>query len=69
MSAAGDLDLATVNGFCCRGLDAIIHADGRPVIIDAAAVTFIDATGLSALITLHKAAAAAGTVPILRAVP
>jgi anti-sigma B factor antagonist len=65
----GEVDLVAVEEFCKRGLDAIAQADGRSVIIDAAAVTFIDSTGLSALVTLNKAAAAAGTVLTLRAVP
>jgi anti-sigma B factor antagonist len=71
LAVAGELGPPghAVDEFCQCGLDAIAEADGRPVIIDAAAVTFIDSTGLSALITLNKAAAAAGTVLTLRAVP
>jgi len=69
LTVSGDIDLVTVDGFCERGLDAIAQADGRPVIIDVAAVTFIDSTGLGALVSINNAAAAAGTPLMLRAVP
>lgn len=69
LTVSGDIDLVTVEQFCQGGLDAIAQAGGRSVIIDVAAVTFIDSTGLSALVTVNNAATTAGTPLVLRAVP
>lgn len=69
LTVSGDVDVATVDQFRQTGLDAIARAVRRPVIIDTAAVVFIDSTGLGGLVALNNAAAAAGTVLKLRAVP
>ncbi len=69
LRVSGDVDIATVDQLRQRGLDVIALADGAPVVIDAAAVTFIDSSGLGALVALNKAAAAAGTPFLMRAVP
>ncbi len=65
----GEVDIVTVDEFCERGLEAIAQADGRSVAIDVAAVTFIDSSGLGALVTLNNAATTGGTLLTLRAVP
>src|SRR6202035_4386233 len=48
---AGELDLATV-----PDLDACLAALDADVVVDMAAVTFMDSTGLDGLIAAHKQA-------------
>jgi anti-sigma B factor antagonist len=49
---AGELDLATV-----PDLDACLAALDADIVVDMAAVTFMDSTGLDGLIVAHKQAA------------
>src|SRR5689334_12398638 len=69
VTIAGDIDVAAVAELRRRGLQAIADAHGRPVVLDAAEVTFIDSTGLGALVQLNNTAQDAGTSISLRAVP
>jgi anti-sigma B factor antagonist len=66
---AGDLDVKSVGELRDVGLGAIKQADGRAVVIDVAGLTFIDSTGLGALVTLNNAARDTGTPLTLRSVP
>jgi anti-sigma B factor antagonist len=68
ITVAGELDLATrpdLRAYIHHILD--IHSD--TVIIDLAGVTFIDACGLSALITLRRRARDLGTPLLLAGAP
>jgi anti-sigma B factor antagonist len=58
---AGELDLATV-----PDLNACLAALDADIVIDMAAVTFIDSTGLDGLIAAHKQAAKRGRSFVLR---
>ena len=59
LTAAGEIDIATVAQFRAR-LFALAD-EGRPVIADLDQVSFIDASGLGALIGAARRAAAHGT--------
>lgn len=50
----GELDLATAPQLRSRLDNMIADADG-PILLDLADVTFIDSTGLSAILTAHAA--------------
>ncbi|SNT16934.1 anti-anti-sigma factor [Streptosporangium subroseum] len=68
ITVAGELDLATRSDLCDYVHHILnIHAD--TVIIDLAGVTFIDASGLSALIVLRRHARDLGTPLLLAEAP
>jgi anti-anti-sigma factor len=69
VSVAGDIDVAAAGELRDTGLRAIKEADGRPVILDVAALTFTDSTGLGALVALNNAASETETTLLLRSVP
>lgn len=69
VTVSGDMDLGTVDEFSQRGLDGIAQGDGRSLMIDVSAVTFIDFTGLRGLVTVNNAASAAGMDLMLRGDP
>jgi anti-sigma B factor antagonist len=50
LAATGEIDSASAQEFLANLQDAIIDTDG-PIIVDLGTVTFIDSTGLNALIT------------------
>ena len=50
----GALDLATRNLVLHTTRDAITQSDGGAVVLDVSGVTFIDSTGLGALIELYR---------------
>ena len=62
---SGELDIETVP-LLREALDAAEYADGRGVILDLAAVSFIDSTGLQLL--LSRKIAATADAPQLRIV-
>jgi len=67
---SGDIDLATADDVVTRGADLLTHsAPGVPLIVDLGAVTFLDSSGLSALVRLRRAAEAQGSQVLLRDVP
>jgi anti-sigma B factor antagonist len=59
LTAAGEVDIATVARF--RGRLFALAGEGRPVIADLDQVSFIDASGLGALVGAARRAAAHGT--------
>jgi anti-sigma B factor antagonist len=70
VTVAGDVDLATAEDLTRHGRDALDRLDaGRPLVLDVAGVTFIDSSGLTALVRLRRAAAEKGSQVRLRAVP
>lgn len=69
VSVTGEIDVAAAGELRDTGLSAINQADGRPVIVDVAGLTFIDSTGLGALVTLNNAAGQAQVTLLLRSVP
>jgi anti-sigma B factor antagonist len=69
VSMAGDIDVAAAGDLREAGLRAIEQADGRPVVLDAGGVTFIDSTGLGALVALNNAAEETNARILLRSVP
>ena len=59
LTAAGEVDIATVARFRARLF--ALAGEGRPVIADLDQVSFIDASGLGALVGAARRAAAHGT--------
>jgi hypothetical protein len=63
---AGDIDLATapdLHTHLCAAIDAMISNAGGVVIVDLSAVTFMDASGLTALIRAEARACGRGCPP------
>jgi anti-sigma B factor antagonist len=66
----GDIDLATADDVVARGANLLTHSEpGVPLIVDLGEVTFLDSSGLSALVRLRHAADARGSQVLLRDVP
>jgi anti-sigma B factor antagonist len=66
----GDIDLATADDVLARGANLLTHSPpGVPLIVDLGEVTFLDSSGLSALVRLRRAAEARGSQVLLRDVP
>jgi anti-sigma B factor antagonist len=67
VAVAGEVDVETAP----RMRDAVVEAvaDGRPVVVDLGSVTFMDSSGLSALVAAHRVAEARGVPLQLRNVP
>jgi len=57
MILTGEIDVSSVD-LLARGLAAVPATDS--LVIDLAGVTFLDSTGLAALVVAHRRAAAAG---------
>lgn len=67
---SGDIDLATADDVVMRGANLLTHGQsGVPLIVDLGEVTFLDSSGLSALVRLRRAAEAQGCQVLLRDVP
>jgi anti-anti-sigma factor len=58
LAVSGELDIAGVEEFIARA--AALLEDGRDVDLDLSGVTFIDSSGLGALVRVQKAAGSAG---------
>ncbi|MDT4893318.1 MAG: hypothetical protein QOE97_2353 [Pseudonocardiales bacterium] len=56
----GEIGLESSDELTTAGLDAIAAGSAEQIVIDLAGVTFIDSTGLGALVVIRKAALAAG---------
>ena len=67
VAVAGEVDLVTAPRLLTALQDAL--ASGRTVAVDLGAVTFLDSSGLNALIEAHKRAEQLATVLTLRAIP
>jgi len=57
----GDLDLATAHQVVVRANEWLVAAPQTPISLDLAGVTFLDSTGLGALLQVRNIARAAGT--------
>ena len=55
LTVSGDVDVATVGDIIARAEEAFVGADGA-LVIDLGGVTFIDSSGLGALVRIHKSA-------------
>ena len=67
LSVAGDLDIATVDSLSSVAIGAL-RLPARVLVLDLDGVTFCGAAGVSALITIQRAAAAAGARLVLTGV-
>jgi anti-sigma B factor antagonist len=65
----GEVDLARAPEIIDLGTASLDESWSQSLTIDLRAVTFMDSTGLGALITLHNAAEARGKRVALRSVP
>jgi anti-anti-sigma factor len=69
MTVSGEVDIAAVEGLLAEAR-ACLATDAEILEIDVSAVTFIDSTGLGALVLLSNEAAATGRrVTLTRATP
>lgn len=66
---AGDLDIASEVELVVRGREFLASSDVGVVELDLGGVTFIDSSGLGALVRLHKLAQSAGRRMVLANVP
>jgi len=62
---AGDVDLATAHELVAAASAWVDSGVGGPVRLDMSAVSFLDSTGVSALLEIRRAAAAAGNQVIV----
>lgn len=67
LSASGEVDIASVDDFLSVGRRCL--EDASALDIDLGGVTFIDSSGLGALVRLHREAGEAGTRLTLVNVP
>jgi anti-sigma B factor antagonist len=68
VAAAGEIDISTVSRL--RGVLDTLTADGLRVIVDLNQVSFVDASGLGALVgAAARAAAAGGSLHVTAAAP
>jgi anti-sigma B factor antagonist len=66
LTVAGELDLASVELFLSQARAAL---DGSVLTLDCAGLTFIDSTGLGALVRLREEARGRGSDVVLTRVP
>jgi anti-anti-sigma factor len=64
--ATGDIDLATVGQFREAALAALVAHRPTLLVIDLGSVSFLDLAGVSALIEVHRRAAATGAAVVVR---
>lgn len=69
LHASGDIDMTSAPELTDVGMQALDTGEPSGVTVDLAAVTFIDSSGLSALIALNRHARQSGRSFALRAVP
>jgi anti-sigma B factor antagonist len=68
LTLAGDVDVAVADAVRNSGFNCLHQAD-KVLVIDLAAVTFIDSSGLGALVAVRNRAQADSKTVTLRAVP
>lgn len=68
VSASGEVDIATVNGLL-ESARACLAAGAEKLVVDLSAVTFIDSSGLGALVRIRNEARRDGVPVVLREVP
>lgn len=59
VAVAGEIDLATAGHVADMGIFSLGECDVEELVIDLSAVSFLDSTGLGALVTVRNAAFAA----------
>ena len=64
LAVTGEVDLSTAGGLAEAGLDALA-AGATVVIVDLSGVTFLDSTGLAALVTINNRARNDGAALII----
>jgi anti-sigma B factor antagonist len=69
LSVAGEIDLDVANQLAAMGQLSLESTEANCLVVDLANVTFMDSTGLGALVTIRNAAHAAAKDLRLRAVP
>lgn len=69
LGVAGDVDLDVANQLATMGLLSLNNTAATSLVIDLGEVTFMDSTGLGALVTIRNAAAGRAKGLSLRAVP
>jgi anti-anti-sigma factor len=68
LAVSGDLDISGVEEFLSHA-GRLLDSDAKTIEVDLGGVTFIDSSGLGALVRLHKSAVAAGQQLRLANVP
>lgn len=58
--ASGDLDIESADAFVTLGCAAVEQCDDSSIVIDLSACTFLDSSGVGALVTVRNAARDAG---------
>jgi anti-sigma B factor antagonist len=69
LSAAGEIDLDVANQLAAMGLLSLNSTDATRLVIDLSKVTFMDSTGLGALVTIRNASDKLAKDLRLRSVP
>lgn len=69
LRVAGDVDLNVANQLTTMGLLSLTNTGAERLVIDLADVTFMDSTGLGALVTIRNASEELAKELSLRAVP
>ncbi len=69
LSAAGEIDLDVANQLAAMGLLSLNNTAATSLVIDLAKVTFMDSTGLGALVTIRNASDKLSKDLSLRSVP
>jgi len=71
IALSGEVDMLVADQLRSAGETAIAHAEAKSsqrLVIDLGEVTFLDSTGIGALVAISNAAGAAGVALVLRAV-
>ncbi|HEV7193309.1 MAG TPA: STAS domain-containing protein [Jatrophihabitantaceae bacterium] len=70
VSIVGEVDLASAGQLRSAGRAAVTAAEsGAQIVLDIRGVTFLDSTGVGALVDIVNAAAEKGTSVVLRSTP
>jgi anti-anti-sigma factor len=67
--AVGDLDIESADAFITLGRTAVQQCSDAKIIVDLSGCTFLDSSGLGALVSVRNAACADGITMYLRGVP
>ena len=66
LAVSGEVDIDTADGLSQAGLLAVAEHSTRTLVVDLQEVTFMDSTGLKAMLTMRDGATTAGTRMLLR---
>lgn len=66
LAISGDLDLASADELLRHAADALKRTDLQTLVLDLSEVTFIDSTGISALVAIRNNAASQTVTLVLR---